>query len=82
LAAANLDTAKLHSLRDMADEVDVQKPIFKSRPIHFDMVFQTHTKLERPFRDGMVKIFLLGDLSLFAGHREKVLLRRDRDLLG
>src|SRR6266436_3840074 len=60
------DPARLHRLRNFADQFDLQQAIVKRRALDLDIVGQVELTLERPRRDALVEEFALRFLGLAA----------------
>src|ERR1700751_1339760 len=82
-AVADRDLARLHRLRDLTHEIDVQESVLERRALDLDMLGELEHALERARRDALVEhlaLLLLGLGLLLALDRQRVLLRRDREL--
>src|ERR1700719_4475531 len=56
---ADLDSARLHGLRHLAHQVDMQKPVVEGRAVDLDMVREAEFALERPRGDALENVVLL-----------------------
>jgi hypothetical protein len=76
------DLARLHSLRDAPNQLDVRQPVVVRRPIHLHVIGQVELALELLGRDAAIDV-LSGPLPGFTrGNRQKVLVSRDGDVAG
>src|SRR5262249_43776506 len=83
LAIADRDLARLHRLRNLADEVDMEEAVLKRRALDLDVLGELKDALERARRDALVEhlAFLLVGLGLLLTlDRQRVLFRLDRDV--
>src|SRR6266566_3777415 len=81
--ARDRDRPRLHRLRNLAHEVNVQEPVLQTRAFDLDMVGELEATLEGPRGDPLVEhlagLLLVVGL-LFAANRQPVLLRLDRQI--
>jgi hypothetical protein len=64
--AGDRDPARLHRLRDFADQLDLQQSVVKRRALDLDIVGQIELTLERPRRDAPIEEFALRFFGLAA----------------
>src|SRR5712672_4311480 len=82
VASAGVDRnpARLHGLRQLAHQIDLQEPVFKRRACHLDVVGEVELASERTSRDAMEQVLVITVFYLAAFHGQHVLLCRDGDL--
>src|SRR5262245_54408221 len=83
LAVADRDLARLHRLRDLADEVDMEEAVLERRAPDLDVLGELKDALECARRDALVEhlaFLLLGLGLLLTLDRQRVLFRLDRDV--
>src|ERR1700732_2176052 len=77
------DRPRLHGLRNLAHELDVQEPVLQARALDLDIVGELEATLEGSRGDALVEhlagLFLVVGLFL-AADRQPVLLRLDRGI--
>ena len=82
VAGADGDPTRLHRLRHLPDQVDLQKTGIKGGPLNLDVVSQVENPPEGSRRDALVKILMFGFVGLPPFDGEDVLFGRDGDLVG
>src|ERR1700716_8890 len=83
LAALDLDPARLHGLRQMPLEVELQQAVLERRTFDLDIVREVEAPLERPARNAAVEIVGLTLLLVRAADEDqRVAVTDDADLLG
>src|SRR5215471_8130219 len=83
LAVADRNLARLHRLRDLADEIDVKQAVLERRAADLDVLGELEDALERACGDALVEhlaLLLVGLGLLLALDRQGVLLRLDRNV--
>src|SRR3954452_8978056 len=80
--SGNRDPARLHCLRNLADQFNLQQAVIKRRALDLDIIGQVELALERPGRDALIQELALGLVGLAAFDRQHILLCGDRDLVG
>jgi hypothetical protein len=80
-AGVDRNPARLHSLRQLAHQIDLQEPVFKRRACHLDVVGEVKFAPERTSRDALEQVLVITILRLAAFHGQHVLVCRDGDLL-
>lgn len=78
---SNGDPARLHGLRHLAHQVDLQDAILEPCIFDVDMIGQIELAAERPSRDAMVKVLVVAGRALAGFDGQHVLLGRDGDVL-
>src|SRR3954463_262498 len=81
-ATGDLDAPWLHRLRDLARELDLQQSVLEARAFHLHVIGKAEGAAEVPRRDALIQHLLIVLLGLVPLHGERVLLGRDRDVLG
>src|ERR1700730_5849251 len=81
IAGVDRNPARLHGLRQLAHQLDLQEPVFKRRACHLDIVGEVELAPERTSRDALEQVVVITVLRLAAFHGQHVLLCRDGDLL-
>src|SRR5258708_3223379 len=81
IAGVDRNPARLHGLRQLAHQLDLQEPVFKRRACHLDIVGEVELAPERTSRDGLEQVVVIAVLRLAAFYGQHVLLCRDGDLL-
>src|SRR5882762_5888246 len=80
-AGVDRNPARLHSLRQLAHQIDLQEPVFQRRACDLDVVGEVELAPERASRDALEQVLVITVLCLAAFHGQHVLLCRDGDLL-
>jgi hypothetical protein len=84
--AADFDPARLHCLRDLSSEIDLQQAVLEGRSLDFYMIFEIELTFERARRNPLMKVLMARPwtgllLRLAARDGQLVLLGRDGDLI-
>ena len=79
---ADQDPPRLHCLRDVSDQLDVQHAVLELRCAHLNMVREPERALERASSDAAVQelTLLLVFLALTTGDREHAFTRLDSEV--
>ncbi len=84
IAIADGNTARLCCLGNLADEIDVQKAVFKRRARYVHVVGELEAAFERAARNALIKDFALGCALVAAlfrsADREDVFLLLDGEI--
>jgi hypothetical protein len=75
------DPARLHCLRHLPDQVDLQQTGIEGSPLHLDVIGEVENPPERTGRDPLVEILVLGLFGFPAFHGEDILFSRYGDLI-
>src|SRR5450759_733688 len=81
-AGLDLDPARLHCLRHLADQIDLQQPVLERGALHLDVVGEVKLTPKRTRGNPLIEVLVITLLGLAAFHRKHVLLRGDGDLFG
>src|ERR1700682_2698768 len=73
--------ARLHGLRQLAHQLDLQEPVFKRRACYLDVIGEVKFAPGRTCRDALEEVLVIAVFCLTPFHGQHVLLCRDGDLL-
>src|SRR4051812_32368986 len=81
-AGIDRDPAWLHRLRNLPHQIDLEQSALERGALYLHIISEVEHPPERTRRDTLIKILVLALFGLAAFHGERVLLGRDRHLVG
>ena len=61
-AGVDRNPARLHGLRQLAHQIDLQEPVFKRRACHLDVVGEVEFAPELTSRDALEQVLVITEL--------------------
>src|SRR6185295_12668919 len=82
VAAVDCDPARLHCLRDLTHELDLQEAAFEGSALHLHIIGQVEHPTERPGRDALIEVLMIMLVGLAPLDGEHILICGDGHLVG